>query len=252
MPFVIAIAAVCPLRKESSHRSEMVSQLLAGEAAEVLEVATDFIRVQSLYDNYEGWCQKSQVLVLEQLPAAGKKWLSKERADVLYLDGQPMYLSPGTPLEWLMHQEMGGYTLEYKGGIWDIEEAIFSASLIKEVAYRFLHTPYLWGGRSAFGIDCSGLTQQVYRHFGIALLRDAYQQAASGEPVGFIQEAQCGDLAFFDNAEGKITHVGIMLGADRIIHASGQVRIDSIDHEGIIHCKTGVRTHHLRVIKRYQ
>jgi cell wall-associated NlpC family hydrolase len=109
----------------------------------------------------------------------------------------------------------------------------------------------LWGGRSVFGIDCSGLTQAVYKFLNIQLLRDANQQATQGELVNFLQEARCGDLAFFDNEEGQIIHVGILLNNQEILHTSGKVRIDKIDNAGIINAETGERTQNLRIIKRY-
>ena len=130
-------------------------------------------------------------------------------------------------------------------------KAEFTEASIKEISIQFLNTSYLWGGRSVFGIDCSGFVQQVFRFFNKPLQRDAYQQATDGEVVGFLQEAKCGDLAFFDNEEGKITHVGILYNADTIIHASGKVRIDKIDNMGIVNSDTGERTHNLRIIKRY-
>ena len=107
----------------------------------------------------------------------------------------------------------------------------------------------MWGGRSVFGIDCSGFVQQVYAYFNIQLPRDAYQQAGMGKDIGFLAETICGDLAYFDNKEGKITHVGIMLDAQTIIHASGRVRIDYIDQAGILNKETGERTHQLRIVK---
>ncbi|MNL48577.1 Gamma-D-glutamyl-L-lysine endopeptidase [compost metagenome] len=114
----------------------------------------------------------------------------------------------------------------------------------------FLNAPYLWGGRSILGIDCSGFTQVCYKILGIKLKRDAYQQADQGELVSFINEGKLGDLAFFDNAEGRITHVGILINSHQIIHASGRVRIDSIDHQGIFNEETQQYSHKLRIIKR--
>jgi len=113
-----------------------------------------------------------------------------------------------------------------------------------------MNTPYLWGGRSLYGIDCSGFTQQVFGYFNVQLQRDAYQQAEMGTDIGFLAESQCGDLAYFDNKEGKITHVGILLNENTIIHASGRVRIDYIDQAGILNRQTGERTHQLRIVKR--
>ena len=115
----------------------------------------------------------------------------------------------------------------------------------------YLNTPYLWGGRSVFGIDCSGFTQMVFRQFGIRIKRDAWQQAEQGQLLGFIQEARAGDLAFFDNVEGRITHVGIMLDNGRIIHASGRVRVDPVDTQGIFNKELNMYTHKLRIVKRF-
>lgn len=252
MSYVIPIVAVCPMRLQPSHRSEMVNQLLMGEPATILETDTDFFKVQSLYDQYEGWCQKSQLAVLEELPSNGQSsLLSKDHSSIVMVDNTPMHVSAGTPLQFLTDHAWGGYTFHYTGSIWDATNTVFNEKTVLDRTELYLNTPYLWGGRSIMGIDCSGFSQQVYRFFGRSLPRDAYQQAALGESIGFLQETRCGDLAFFDNAEGKITHVGILLSPDTIIHASGQVRIDPIDNMGIIHSKTGMRTHSLRIIRRY-
>jgi len=121
---------------------------------------------------------------------------------------------------------------------------------VSEIASLYLNAPYLWGGRSPLGIDCSGFTQVVFKAAGVRLPRDAYQQAEVGQTLGFVEEASEGDLAFFDNAEGKIIHVGIVLKDRFIIHASGKVRIDKLDHQGIFNRETGKYSHTLRVIKR--
>ncbi len=119
------------------------------------------------------------------------------------------------------------------------------------MCYQFLNAPYLWGGKSVYGIDCSGLSQSVYRYLNIALPRDAWQQAERGTPVSSLKNSKCGDLCFFDNADGKITHVGILLNKKTIIHSSGKVRIDTISEEGIINGDNGEQTHHLKLIKRF-
>lgn len=253
MSFVMPVVAVSPMRKEAAHRSEMVSQLLFGELAKVTETSGDFVRIHTLYDDYEGWCQQSQLVFLDTVLPAHNHLLSKGWSSVVQVNGDEMMIGAGTPLNLFSGNTLSlpGYHFEYQPAGWQVDEARFEEQQITAVAKQYLNTSYLWGGRTVFGIDCSGFAQQVFRHFGIRLPRDAYQQATSGETIGFLQEARCGDLAFFDNPEGRITHVGIMLTADTIIHASGQVRIDPIDNMGIVHAQNGKRTHQLRIIKRY-
>nr|MBC7612643.1 C40 family peptidase [Pseudopedobacter sp.] len=122
---------------------------------------------------------------------------------------------------------------------------------VQETAKMFLNVPYLWGGRTHSGIDCSGFSQMIFKMLGIALKRDAWQQAEQGRLVDFLTEAKAGDLAFFDNVEGRITHVGIMLNNSQIIHASGRVKIDRIDNQGIFAAEQNKYTHNLRIIKRF-
>lgn len=253
MSFVMPVVAVSPMRKEAAHRSEMVSQLLFGELATVLEVSGDFVRVHTVYDDYEGWCQQSQLVFLDESPAMHESRLSKGWSSVVKVNGEDMMIGAGTPLDLFSGNELTlpGFHFEYHAASWQPGNVKFEEAQISGIAQQYLNTTYLWGGRTIFGIDCSGFAQQVFRHFSIRLPRDAYQQAAIGETIGFLQEARCGDLAFFDNSEGRITHVGIMLSADTIIHASGKVRIDPIDNMGIVHAQSGKRTHQLRIIKRY-
>lgn len=250
MQYVMAIAAVCPMRSEASHRSEMVSQLLFGEGAEVLEAGKDFTKLKCLYDGYEGWVQTSQLAEVDESTAnTAPEGYSFKRNTVVMLNDTPMYVPLATPV--FGNTFFGKYKIEYT----DEETALFDPSyftedVIKMIAMLYENVPYLWGGKSSFGIDCSGLVQQVFKFFGKYLQRDAYQQATQGESVGFLQEVQCGDLAFFDNTEGRIVHVGILLNSEEIIHASGNVRVDTMDSYGIINRNTGMRTHQLRVIKR--
>lgn len=248
----MSVVAVSPIRKEASHRSEMVSQLLFGEMATVLELSDNFVRICTLYDGYEGWCQQSQVAFMNEVPVIYNKQLSSGWSSVITVNGDPMMIGAGTPLDFFWENQFSipGFHFEYHSAGWEVSKAIFAEKQITNVAIQYLNAPYLWGGRTVFGIDCSGFAQQVFRHFDISLPRDAYQQATLGETIGFLQEAHYGDLAFFDNQEGRITHVGIMLSVDKIIHASGQVRIDPIDNMGIVNAQTGKRTHQLRIIKR--
>lgn len=254
MGLVVGITATAPLRAEPSHRTEVVSSLLFGEIAEVLDTNGDFTKIRCLYDQYEGWCQTTQLVEIsaEQAATAGKA-LTGDYTNLLELNGTPMHIPLGTSLGLFQDNKaaFGHYHFVNKGSVVDPAQTVFEPEQIKKRAYEYLNTPYLWGGRTIFGIDCSGFAQQVFRFFNIALPRDAYQQAELGEVVGFLQEAKCGDLAFFDNEAGRITHVGILLDAETIIHSSGKVRVDKIDNMGIISSDTGKRTHQLRIIKRY-
>jgi cell wall-associated NlpC family hydrolase len=139
------------------------------------------------------------------------------------------------------------YSVE--GNYKDRNEPQPGEELIKQLTFPWLNAPYLWGGRTILGVDCSGFVQVNYKMMGIDLPRDAWQQAQEGRTVKKLKDAVCGDLAFFDDKE-EIVHVGILLGNDRIIHSSGKVRIDSIDKKGIIQNDTGKRTHSLRLVKR--
>jgi lysozyme family protein len=255
MPFVSPIVSVVPMRAEASHRSEMVSQFLFGETAELLEKTKDFLKIRMLFDDYIGWCQANQLIEIpDPSLQQGSYLLNGDLLGTVHLNDSIMHIPFGLPMYFFENgkAELGDDTMIFEGKYWNPIDTDFNEETIKWIAGNFLNTPYLWGGRSMYGIDCSGFTQQVFRFLNIPLPRDAYQQAAIGEIVGFLQGAVCGDLAFFDNAEGKITHVGIMLDSQTLMHASGKVRIDDIDNFGIINRDTGERTHQLRIIKRYK
>jgi hypothetical protein len=255
MSFGVCIVPVSPMRVESSHRTEMSSQLLLGEAGELLEEAKDFVKLRCLHDGYEGWCQRSQIVILEALPGdANSTQYIGDWTDSVLINGTVARVPMGAPVLAPVKSivEIGPYQLQYMTtSAWQASSVVPTGEAILAKAWKFLNTPYLWGGRSVFGIDCSGFCQMVYRFFNIPLLRDAYLQATQGESVGFLQEVKAGDLAFFDNAEGRIVHVGILMNDHEIIHASGKVRIDKIDNLGIVNTDTGQRTHQLRIIKRY-
>jgi cell wall-associated NlpC family hydrolase len=249
MTTLVCIVPVCPVRAEPSHKSEQVSQLLFGELCEVVESAKDFVKIKVLYDSYEGWCQESQLDKVEENEIFLKKRsLAGDWLNEITIDEKIMRIPFGSSLP--DSDYVGRHRVTYSGKVIDVEKNPLNTELLEKLAFPFLNTPYLWGGRSVFGIDCSGFTQNVFKFFNIPLLRDASQQVTQGDEVGFLQEAKAGDLAFFDNEAGRIIHVAILLHANTIIHASGKVRLDTINTQGIINTDTGKRTHKLRLIKR--
>jgi len=247
------IVPVAPLRAEPSHRSEMISQLLFGELADLLDEMKDFIKVKCRYDGYEGWCQRSQLIDYAESEYLGKPGFISAWTDEVLINGNSCIIPHAAIAEQRETPEynIGSYRIMHLSDTIHIPQAADNKpALIQAFAQRYLGVAYLWGGKSVFGADCSGFVQQVFKMIGTWLPRDSSQQALSGETVNFLQEAKMGDLAFFDNEEGSIVHVGIMLNNHEIIHASGNVHVDNIDHAGIINSITGLRTHQLRIIRR--
>lgn len=247
--------SLTPMRREPSHRSEMVNQGLFGEVFEILGHDREWTQIRLGHDGYEGWVLSQQTAELSR--DAYRSQLDRPQAVVASTVDLVEHVHPirsrtvvaGSYLPfWNQGSlELADETYTYQGPLADQNPT--RESVVRH-AFAFLNAPYLWGGRSAFGIDCSGLTQVAFRMSGINLLRDAYQQANQGQVVNFLEEALEGDLAFFDNEEGRITHVGIVLSEHRIVHASGSVRVDALDPSGIYHAELGRHTHRLRVIKR--
>ena len=250
--FGICNLAIIPLRFEPSDRSEIVSQVLFGEHFEVLEELKQWRRIRLHYDSYEGWVDSKQFQIISE---TDYKKLSKEpitlNADLIdYISAPNNTLLPiplGASLSFLNHSDINSAHFEFEG---THTSGIQDKSKLINTAFMYLNAPYLWGGKTPFGIDCSGFTQMVYKLNGYYLHRDASQQATQGDALSFIEESEPGDLAFFDNEEGNIIHVGIIMENNYIIHASGKVRIDRLDHLGIFNPETQKHTHKLRVIKK--
>jgi gamma-D-glutamyl-L-lysine dipeptidyl-peptidase len=250
--FGICKLANIPLRSENSDRSEIVSQVLFGEHFEVLEQINQWTKIKLHYDDYEGWIDTKQFYPISQ---NDYETLSKDEIVlnldlVEYINGQKNLLLPitlGASLSFLSYASINSDQFVFDGTKTTGKNP---KSNIINTALMYLNAPYLWGGKTIFGIDCSGFTQMVYKINGYKILRDASQQAMMGESLSFIEESEAGDLAFFDNDEGRIIHVGIIMNDNYIIHASGQVRIDRLDHLGIYNASTNRHTHKLRVIKK--
>ena len=251
--FGICNLAIVPMRAEADDRSEIVSQILFGEHFEVLQTSKQWAFIRQQFDGYEGWIDIKQFA-----PISASDFNQLSTADIVlnldlveYVTSAQNTLLPiplGSALSFLQHKSLNPNAFEFEGSS---VSGIKEKSEIIPTAFMYLNAPYLWGGKTPFGIDCSGFTQMVYKLNGYKLLRDASQQSSQGEPLSFIEESEPGDLAFFDNEEGKIIHVGIIMENNYIIHASGKVRIDRLDHLGIYNAETNRHTHKLRVIKKY-
>jgi gamma-D-glutamyl-L-lysine dipeptidyl-peptidase len=247
--------SLIPVRIEPSERSEMVTQILYGETVEILETHASWSRVHCHFDAYEGWVTTKMLTIMDI-----ESFARYQGAPKVYLKEAICRVSATTDQSLISHLA-GGSTLLEKGNeiihdhqslILESDTKLHYADSIKDItgiAYQFLHAPYLWGGRTLFGIDCSGFTQVVFKMNGLALARDAYQQAKEGISIP-IEEIKPGDLAFFHNDQGRIIHTGIILEKEQIIHASGKVRIDKITTLGIINTQTNENTHRLHMIKR--
>ncbi|MBU3681023.1 MAG: NlpC/P60 family protein [Flavobacterium sp.] len=250
--FGICNLAVIPLRLEPSDRSEIVSQILFGEHFEILETQKQWRKIKLHFDQYEGWIDEKQ---FQTISASEFKTLSDIpivlNGDLVeyisYGNNQLLPITLGASVSFLSNTSINLQQMSFDGLKL---EGIQAKSNLIETAFMYVNAPYLWGGKTPFGIDCSGFTQMVYKLNGYRLFRDASQQAAQGVPLSFIEESEAGDLAFFDNEEGKIIHVGIIMDDNYIIHASGKVRIDRLDHLGIYNADLNKHTHKLRVIKK--
>ncbi len=244
-----------PLRASASEKAEMVSQMLFGELFTVIDTAPDrhFSLVHSTFDDYEGWMDSKSITPLDEESYQATRRqpgrVTTRPVQLLSAMKEAFWLSAGSNIR------PSGGMINISGSLYRIPEEVAGAertdirSFLADTSQHFLNVPYLWGGRCSFGTDCSGMVQNLFKQAGIALPRDASLQAGKGRTLSFLSEARPGDLAYFDNEEGEIVHVGLILENGKIIHASGRVRIDSIDHQGIFSAGQGTYTHKLRLIK---
>jgi len=242
-----------PLRSGPAHRSEMLSQVLFGEKYNVIDKTGHWLKIETQFDNYQGWIDLNHIQHTEDNDK------DKSQGHVLNCsllcfknDETKLVLEAGCEI---YNPDFDNREFTIGNNIYTTDNEfnnsyIVSSDSFADLAMKFINSPYIWGGRIPSGIDCSGFTQLVYKVRGIAIPRNSWQQAEAGTNVSFIDEAMPGDLVFFDNERGRISHVGMMLSRGLVIHASGRVRIDTIDHQGIFKHEIGGYSHYLRTIRR--
>lgn len=253
MKFGFTKLSIIPVRAENREQSEMVTQLLFGDIFTVVSEKKNWLEIQIEADGYEGWVDKTMFFEISEAQFEQIKHTKPPINNnlICYLESkeETRHLVKGSSFPMLENQQIIVGDKSYSVKDFMAVEGEDVRKEIIETAKDYLSTPYLWGGKSPFGIDCSGFSQIVYKINGAQIPRDASQQVNFGQSRNFIDEAEPGDLAFFDNEEGLVTHVGIVLEGRKIIHASGEVRIDKLDHQGIFNVDTKSYSHKLRVIQ---
>ena len=237
MRYGICKLSVVPMRKDASHTSELVSELLFNDIYKIVDENEEWLKIQCMYDSYEGWIRKLQHNEISD--EEYNEYISKEK----YIVNVPV----------TYHEDMilsfGSKVFENIEGTVPLSKK-YNSDVLIESAFKMTNIPYRWGGKSVMGIDCSAFVQLCAKVAGYKLPRDASQQYEFGNIVNNLSEAQSGDIAFFESKDHRIIHVGILLSPNMIIHASGKVRIDRIDDTGIFNNELNQYTHYLCKVKR--
>ena len=256
MKYGICNLSVISVRENSTHQSEQLSQMLFGEYFKILEEVNLWSKIENSFDNQVGWVDSKQFTSISEDEYkrldGGSDSIATDFIDFMHDDDdsmKPRLIGSTLPFYSEKYISIANKRYCYDGDIIKCGSSP-NRNKIVDTSYLYLNAPFLLGGKTPLGIDCSGLTQMVYKINGVQIPRYANEQARIGEVLSFIEESEPGDLAFFDNDEGEITHVGIILENNYIIHTYGSVRVDMLDHTGIYNVDTGRHTHKLRVIKK--
>ena len=254
MEYAVVTVPAAPVRRKPAHRKEMVNQLLFGESVKVLYTRDElWVKIRSLHDNYEGWMTNTMLQPVEEKIAKTRcAFATTEMLGIISMGEKQQYIPVGSSLPFFENGKGKLDELEYSftGQFCKRYEQQPNAELVKQLTSPWLNAPYMWGGRTPLGVDCSGFVQVIFKLMGIDLPRDAWQQAQEGKAVIKFANSQTGDLAFFDNKE-DIVHVGILLGDGGIIHSSGKVRMDQVDKNTIFNDQPRSGKIRLRAIRRY-
>jgi hypothetical protein len=247
--------AVIPIRKEPKEQSEMISQLLFGEYFDITGIIEKWLKINTHFDHFTGWIDRKLFKEANLEKGMGtliQPALYSRIAEIEMPDGSTQLIPAGSSLpgydETNSELMIGNQKFRISPLCGDILPP--ASQKVYETARQFINTPYLWGGRSVFGFDCSGFIQTVYKIHGIPLKRETQQQVLSGQLVSALKDAIPGDLAFFCNDEGRVNHVGMVLTDSQIIHCSGWVRVDRLDEKGIFNRENGVYSHLLKEVRR--
>ena len=248
MQFGICPLSIVPVRLNPDDTAELVSQILYGEHFKVLESRKAWSRIRIAFDDCEGWVSNTQINLIEQtiFTSLEKSKTAQCNCELIsFVETSPSILLPITIGSSPRNASLLSHIFES-----NTETFQSGKNNLVQTALLYLNAPYLWGGKTPFGIDACGLTQMVYKINGYKLLRSVSEQASQGNPLSFIEESEPGDLAFFDDKDGVIHHVGIIMAHNHIIHVDGKVRIDRLDHTGIFNANEGTYSYQLRVIKK--
>jgi len=259
MRYGISNLSIVPVRSEPREKGEMCTQILFGEHYIVLDEQAGWCHVKLAFDGYEGWIDHIMINEVDEQSFIELSEIPRiVTTDVFNIvqqvgDYTNFLIVAGSSLP---HYNADSRTFQIGEVAYNIlgnglpPDGRGVREIIIDNALKYFNSPYLWGGRSPFGIDCSGFAQVLYKMAGLSIPRDAVQQSLLGDNLSFVEEALPGDLAFFDNKEGAIVHVGIIWEKNKIIHASGKVRIDNVDHSGIYNIETKRYTHQMRLMRR--